>query len=137
MLKIAVATNDGQKINEHFGQAKVFHIYDVAEDGTFQLLEKRHITPHCPGDPNVGHTADTTVAQLADMDAVFVSRIGPGAAETLAGRGVKPFPLAGPIDRALTAYGKRHKLIDVKIPGLSQGFTTAGGESCGCTEKCR
>jgi len=137
MLKIAVATSDGQKIDEHFGQAKSFHIYDVAEDGTFQLIEERHITPHCPGDPAIGHAADATVAQLADVDAVFVNRIGPGAAETLAGRGVKAFSLAGPIDRALTAYGKRHKLIDVKIPGLSQGFTTVGGDSCGCSGKCR
>jgi hypothetical protein len=32
MLKIAVATSDGQKIDEHFGQAKAFQIYDVAED---------------------------------------------------------------------------------------------------------
>jgi hypothetical protein len=26
MLKIAVATSDGQKIDEHFGQAKAFQI---------------------------------------------------------------------------------------------------------------
>lgn len=134
MLKIAVATSDGRNIDEHFGQAGVFNIYDVADDGTFQLLEERRITPHCPGDPKVGPAADATVAQLADVEAVFVNRIGPGASQSLAGRGIKAFSLAGPIDRALTAYGKRHKLIDVKSPGVSQGFTTAGGGPCGCSK---
>ena len=52
--------------------------------------------------------------QLTDVDAVFVSRIGPGAAKSLEDRGVRAFALSGPVDRALTAYGKRHRLIKGK-----------------------
>ncbi len=137
MLKIAVATSDGKNIDEHFGQARVFRIFEVAEDGTFQLLEERPITPHCPGDPEVVHAADATVEQLADVNVVLVNRIGPGAAQTLEERGIRAFALNGPVDRALTAYGKRHKLIDAKIPGVSQGFTTISGNSCGCSKACR
>ncbi|MBI1921007.1 MAG: dinitrogenase iron-molybdenum cofactor biosynthesis protein [Geobacter sp.] len=137
MLKIAVATSDGTSIDEHFGQAREFRIFEVDDSGGFQLVGVREIRPHCPGDPAVAHSADATVEQLGGVDAVFVNRIGPGAARNLEEKGIKAFALSGPIDRALAAYGKRHSLIDAKIPGVSQGFTPAGGEPCGCSGRCR
>ncbi|HEY6007665.1 MAG TPA: NifB/NifX family molybdenum-iron cluster-binding protein [Geobacteraceae bacterium] len=137
MLKIAVATSDGQNIDEHFGRAKTFRIFEVEESGAFSLVEERKIIPHCPGDSVVAHAADATVEKLVGVDAVLVNRIGPGAAKSLEARGIRVFALSGPVDRALTAYGKRHKLIDADISGVSTGFAPGGGGSCGCSGGCK
>ena len=146
MVKIAVATNDGKIIDEHFGRAKSFQVFEVEDTGDFRFIEERNIIPHCPGDPDVDHSADAAVKQLTDVDAVFVSRIGPGAAKSLEDRGIRAFALSGPVDRALTAYGKRHRLIKGKTPGAPRGFIpvpndpqTGGpfpGEVCGAPGGC-
>ena len=33
MSRLAIATSDGFAVNEHFGHAKFFRIYDIAADG--------------------------------------------------------------------------------------------------------
>lgn len=131
MVKVAVATTDGTLIDEHFGQANRFILYAVEEDGSYRELESREIK-HPPQDHARAHSADTTVEQLRDVDAVLASQIGPAAAANLAGRGIKSFALKGSVDRALASYGKRHRLLDLEIPGV----TGCGprGASCGCRE---
>jgi nitrogen fixation protein NifX len=129
MAKIAVATSDGNTIDEHFGQARVFRIYEVNDDGSYAELELRTIG-HSAQDPARAHTADTTIAQLGDVDVVLASQIGPSAAATLTGRGIKSFAVRGGVDRALASYGKRHKLLDQEIPGITGCRPSA---SCGCS----
>lgn len=132
-MKIAVATSDGVTINEHFGQSKSFHIYELSGDGSFDRKEVRTIT-HAPSDPARAHAADLAVEQLADVDVVLAQQIGQGAVASLQSRGIKAFALKGAIDRALTAYGKRHRLLEVHIPGYP-GRGGQGGHSCGCSKK--
>ncbi|QXE91396.1 hypothetical protein KP001_02290 [Geomonas subterranea] len=134
-MKVAVATSDGVTINEHFGQAREFRLYRVEDDGSYELLQVRAI-PNAPLDPARTHTAETTVEQLADVDVVLVSQIGPHAVASLGARGIRSFTVKGSIDSALTAYGKRHKLLDLDIPGVSGCRPT--GSSCGCSQRgCR
>lgn len=45
-MKIAVTTSDGLKVNQHFGKADVFHVYDF-EGGVLKLLEKREVDSYC------------------------------------------------------------------------------------------
>jgi nitrogen fixation protein NifX len=131
MVKVAVATSDGININEHFGQAREFYLYHVQEDGTFRLLEVRAIG-NAPLDAARAHTAEITVEQISDADVVLVSQIGPHAASSLAARGIKSFTVKGAIDRALSAYGKRHKLLDQEIAGVTGCRPCA--DSCGCSQ---
>ena len=140
MLKIAVATSNGVTIDVHFGQATSFHIFDVAEDGSYALVEQRGIFPRSHGVSEGGNHADVTIEQLADVDVVLVNRIGPGPTRTLEGRGIRAFSLDGPVDRALTAYGRRHKLFKRRTPDapLPQEFVHSGcGGGCGSHGKCR
>lgn len=132
MVKVAVATSDGLSINEHFGQAREFRLYRVEDDGSYQELELRAVS-NAPRDAARAHTADTTVEQLADVDVVLVSQIGPQAVAGLKERGIKSFTVQGSIDRALSAYGKRHKLLDLEIPGVTG--CRPSGNSCGCTRR--
>ena len=44
-LRIGLASNDGKTIlNDHMGQARNFYVFDVLEDGTYQLIEKKDNT---------------------------------------------------------------------------------------------
>jgi nitrogen fixation protein NifX len=134
VLRVAVASSDGITVNEHFGRAKSFHIYEVDEGGSSRLLEERPITPHCSCSDGVqGHSSDATVEQLSDVNAVLVAQIGPGAEKSLSSKGIKSFALGGPVEKALSSYGRRHKLLDVNIPGLPPGYSA--GRGCGCSSK--
>jgi nitrogen fixation protein NifX len=136
MLHVAVASNDGLTVDEHFGRAKSFRIYEVCEDGSSRLLEERAITPHCScSDEGAGqaHSSDAAVEQLSDVDAVLVAQIGPGAQSSLTRKGIKSFALSGPVEKVLSSYGRRHKLLDVKIPGMPEGYSA--DKRCGCSSK--
>src|SRR6266568_820763 len=132
-LRVAVASNDGNSVNEHFGRARSFHIYEVNEDGSSHLVEQRAITPHCPGNSELAHSSDATVEQLSDVDAVLVAQIGPGAQSSLNRKGIRSFALSGPVEKALSSYGRRHKLLDITIPGLPAGYSPEN--RCGCSSK--
>ena len=136
MQKVAVASSDGITINEHFGQARHFLLYQVEDDGTFTPAGDRvvnHLAPESSGH----HATELTAQALSDVDAVLVARIGPGGADTLKAIGVKAFAVVGTIERALSAYGKRHKFLDQKIPGVSGCAPAGGGNACGCPKGCK
>ncbi len=130
MLHVAVASSDGISVNEHFGRADMFYIYEVNDDGSFRLAEERTITPASPGEAGAGHGADATIEQLGDVHAVLVAQIGPGAQSSLNRKGVRSFALGGPIDKALSSYGRRHKLLDATIPGMPAGYSADKRGSC-------
>ncbi len=81
-IKIAVATKDGVSINQHFGHAKQFWIYEL-DAKHCELLEKREIEHYCLGN----HSSKTAMAKIlvtiADCAAVFVAKIGDSPAEKL------------------------------------------------------
>ena len=55
MSKIAIATSDGFTVNEHFGHAKFFRVYELTESG-HKFLEVRDAVAACQH--SLGH--DTT-----------------------------------------------------------------------------
>lgn len=86
-MKVAVASKEGLAINEHFGHAKQFWIYEL--DGSeCRLLEKREVEHYCLGN----HSSKTAMAKIlttiADCRAVFVAKIGEGPTEKLQAIGV-------------------------------------------------
>ena len=136
MAIIAVATSDGKTIDVHFGQATSFQIYDVALDGTYKHLEERKISPAEPGSAESSH-AFATIEQLSDVDVVLVSRIGTGPTRALEGRGTRAFALSGPVDVAISSYGKKQKLFKIKKPGevLPSQFIPGKCGGCGSNGK--
>ena len=137
MQKVAVASSDGISINVHFGQARHFFLYEVEDDGSFLKVGEREIADAPAAEAGEHHDTDATARALADLDAVLANRIGPGGVATLKGHGVKGFAIGGPIAKALSAYGKRHKLLDLEIPGVSGCSSFSGdGKSC-CSTGCK
>jgi predicted Fe-Mo cluster-binding NifX family protein len=45
-MKVAVVSSDGKVINQHFGNASRFLIFEV-DGGEIQLIEVRETTPLC------------------------------------------------------------------------------------------
>ncbi|ACM20850.1 nitrogenase molybdenum-iron cofactor biosynthesis protein NifB/NifX-related protein [Geotalea daltonii FRC-32] len=130
MIRVAIASSDGESINEHFGKASQFIIYEVEDDGNYRQVEKREVLSGCSNAETSVHGPGGTTDRLGDVQAVFAVQIGPGAAAALQEKGVRAFNLKGSVHKALTAYGKRRKLLDAKIAGLTQGCGSGGG--CGC-----
>jgi nitrogen fixation protein NifB len=133
MLKIAVASNDGTTVDEHFGRAKIFRIYEVDDNGASLLLENREIKPLPPGSPEPSHSSDVTVEQLSDVNAVLAAQIGVNSQESLSNRGIRSFALKGSLEKAISSYGRRHKLLNANIPVILGGH--GSGKGCNCSSR--
>ena len=98
--RVAVASTDGKYVNEHFGRAQQFLIFELDDSG-YQFVEMRQNQPSC----NVEQADETrhsdTVNLLSDCKAVLVARIGPGAEQFLLQHGIKAVIIPDFIDEAL------------------------------------
>jgi hypothetical protein len=56
-MKIAITTSDGIKVDQHFGKADSFHIYEI-KNGDIKAIEKRVVTPYCASDSSDQPSAD-------------------------------------------------------------------------------
>lgn len=132
MSKIAIASDDGIEINEHFGKTQNFWIYESNEDGGYQFIECRKKNFEEGNDHQV-----TTVQLLADVEVVFANKIGPGAEKELRKAEIIALSISGSIDKALISYGKRGKFIkNNAILGAAKGCQSASGYGR-CSNGCK
>ena len=106
-IKVAVASNDGKFINQHFGHAQTFLIFELNEDGTFEFIETRKNVPTCNGGDHSASALDSTLDIIKDTSIVLVSQIGPGASQFLLSNGIQPFMIPTYIDEALEKLATR------------------------------
>ena len=52
-MLIAVASQDGKEINQHFGHADLFYVYEV-EGENVTLKEEKRVEQYCSDDPDHG-----------------------------------------------------------------------------------
>ena len=98
-MKIAIATTDGLTVNEHFGKAKKFFIYD-ASSTTLVLLMDRNVEPYAAGQKD--HAFDKVrfleVAKVLEgCEKVFITKIGDKPADALKALGIEPVVYEGAI----------------------------------------
>ncbi len=88
-LRIAVASKYGTAIDEHFGHAKAFLIYDLNSCEP-HFVERREVAHYCLG----GHSDKSALAgileAIKDCQAVMVAKIGDGPSEKLLARNIAP-----------------------------------------------
>ena len=85
---VAVATKGGGRVNQHFGHASEFQVYEVDPDGV-RFVGHRKVDNYCQGgwgDDDV--LEDNLVPTLAGIEAVFVSKIGSCPKKDLAAAGI-------------------------------------------------
>lgn len=110
MSKVAVASSDGVIIDEHFGRAKEFYIFEVFESGEYLLLERRQTIESVDNTAEHGH-AKLSVELLQDVEAVLIAQIGPNASKMLESKGIRVFTVNITIEKALQTYGKKSRFI--------------------------
>ncbi len=77
-LKIAVASSGQGVINQHFGHAREFLVYEASEDGV-RFLSHRKTELYCAGDESCGDGESVlarTIEALSDCEVVLCSKIG-------------------------------------------------------------
>ena len=99
--RIAVASSDGIVVNQHFGRADTFYIYEADEDLNLQLVDTRNVTPVCHTGNHDEEELVTNVKRLADCGYLLVSRIGQGAANVAESEGITPMELPGIITESI------------------------------------
>ena len=88
-ILIAVATKGGGRINEHFGHAKEFQIYEVSTAGA-KFVGHRRVDLYCQGGYGEEEGLDTIIRAINDCTAVFVAKIGGCPKNDLQAAGIDP-----------------------------------------------
>lgn len=112
-MKVAVPTNDGASISEHFGRSASFLIFEI-ENGQIKSRELKsngakhsHAQGACNHDSadEEPHSHAGILATLDGCEVVICAGIGQRAAEALKGRGTRILIAApAPADDAVAAF---------------------------------
>ncbi|GAB6056661.1 NifB/NifX family molybdenum-iron cluster-binding protein [Methanobacterium movens] len=101
-LRVAVASSDGKFVNQHFGKATKFLIFDIEAEGKFDFVEVRETSPSCVSyQQHDEEELFDTVELLNDSKVVLVSQIGPGASQRVIDAHMIPIMYPGFIQEAL------------------------------------
>jgi predicted Fe-Mo cluster-binding NifX family protein len=121
MMKIAVITDDEQKISQHFGRAPYYLVVTI-EDGQIVQRERRDKLGHAhfanepdnhdhqPGerhgfDPAAQDRHARMAASIADCEVLLCRGMGAGAYESMKQAGIRPIVTdIASIDEAVQAY---------------------------------
>jgi nitrogen fixation protein NifX len=103
-MKVAFATTDEKNVNEHFGRAGSFAIYEMIEGG-FRFIEIRKFADGV--DRAVMDSRDTgplhdsavqsKVDRLADCKLIYLTEIGGPSAARLVKKGIMPMKVKEPV----------------------------------------
>jgi predicted Fe-Mo cluster-binding NifX family protein len=77
-MLIAVASKDGREINQHFGHAERFLIYDVGQNEA-RLVDEKKVERYCsfnPDNPLRGHALKGIADALQGCRAVVTAQMG-------------------------------------------------------------
>jgi len=89
---MAVATKGGGVINEHFGHASEFLIYEASNRGV-RFISHRKTIPYCEGGDTCGDgesALDKTIRELAGCEVVLCSKVGYEPWGPLEAAGIQP-----------------------------------------------
>lgn len=77
-VRVAAASSDGKVINQHFGRATQFLIFDI-DQKNINFIEIRKNVYACEFGSHDDNKLANTVNLLMDCQIILVSQIGPGA----------------------------------------------------------
>jgi len=86
-MLVAVATKGGGRVNEHFGHAKEFQIYEASSKGVV-FVGHRKVDAYCMGGFGEDATLDAVIAALEGVHHVLCAKVGDCPREMLEAAGV-------------------------------------------------
>ncbi len=90
---MAVATKGGGLVNEHFGHAREFLIYEASAEGVRFIGHRRVETPYCEGDSSCGEGESALAKIIGALDgcrAVLCAKVGYEPWSALENAGIQP-----------------------------------------------
>ena len=99
-VKIAIASTDGKVVNEHFGRAKHFHIFEI-ELNNYKYLETRNVNSCCTGEGHSNAAFDEVIEGIKDCIAIVVAKIGDRASLYMGKKGFTVFEAPYLIDSVI------------------------------------
>jgi nitrogen fixation protein NifB len=106
-ILVAVATKGGGLVNQHFGHAKEFQVYEV--DGReVRFIGHRKIDHYCQGGYGETATLENIIEAIADCKAVFVAKIGDCPQEKLQTAGIQTVETYDMIDKAALEFYQQY-----------------------------
>jgi len=106
--KIAIASSNGESVNQHFGQAGNFLIYEVTDEGV-KFIEDREVDAASGGTEHSEAGLNRVAEILQDCKAVFVLKIGMKASRYLYQRDIKSFQVDFPLSYIFETLLKNQK----------------------------
>nr|WP_113865194.1 nitrogenase cofactor biosynthesis protein NifB [Brenneria salicis]NMN91728.1 nitrogen fixation protein NifB [Brenneria salicis ATCC 15712 = DSM 30166]RBP65786.1 nitrogen fixation protein NifB [Brenneria salicis ATCC 15712 = DSM 30166]RLM31825.1 nitrogenase cofactor biosynthesis protein NifB [Brenneria salicis ATCC 15712 = DSM 30166] len=122
---VAVASGQGEVIDQHFGHVDRFHIFSISRAGIIPLGE-RFTQRYCKspteceeGEPE--DRLDQVIALLADVKAVFCARIGMAPWQRLEAEGIEPCVNGAwqPIRKTLEQWWMQRAQVEVSQQGVA------------------
>jgi len=96
-MKVAFATTDGKQVDEHFGRAGMFAVYELTDQGSdFVELRKfsdgmdKSVTDTKDMGPLHDSAVQAKVERLADCKLIYLTEIGGPSAARLIKKGIMP-----------------------------------------------
>jgi len=108
--RIAIASDDGEYVNQHFGKTDSFLIYEISDEGVV-FVEDREIKANSSSEKKEILLAE----QLRDCKAVFVTKIGMTASRYLYQQDIKSFQVDFSLNHILNVLVKNERQKRIKI----------------------
>ena len=108
--RVAIASTDGESVNQHYGKAEKFYIYSIDDEVGYDLVEERKVTPVCQDGFHNKAEMDKHVRQFSDCKYIIASRIGDGALQSLTAACITGMELPGSIDDAILKVWKYNQI---------------------------
>lgn len=112
--RVAVATSDGIVVNQHFGHARAFHIYDIKE-GQAEKLEIRRSEPACDTGQHDERAVLENLNLISDCQYLLCAKIGTYARLQAEQNGITPLEVPLAVDEALrkaVTFAEIQKLLE-------------------------
>ena len=114
-MLVAVCTKGGGRVNQHFGHATEFQVFEVDRSGV-RLVGHRRAANYCQGGTGDDDTLTRVIAALDGVSAVLCAKIGSRPKDRLAEAGIKavedyPYDY---IESAVAAFFQAEKGITVE-----------------------
>ncbi|NLK95900.1 MAG: hydrogenase [Clostridiales bacterium] len=124
--RIAIASNDGININEHFGSAKYFLIVEVDDKGNYvnkenRIIEESSIKSNCGSGCNNGcggkgdFATSYRVSLISDCRALLCKKIGTNFEKQLGRKGIISYQIDNSIEEALKIIIEYYRKVDNHI----------------------
>ncbi|NVN38655.1 nitrogenase cofactor biosynthesis protein NifB [Komagataeibacter swingsii] len=85
---VAVATKGGGRINQHFGHAREFQVYEVSASG-IQFIGHRKVENYCEGGWGEDATLTSTIEALEGIHMVLCAKVGDCPRESMGAAGIE------------------------------------------------